>query len=50
MHRWLGRIVVLEAVVHTLAHFAKGNWSMGSLQAAVTVPYLMWGFIVRDSL
>ncbi|KAL2202002.1 hypothetical protein CC79DRAFT_1280680 [Sarocladium strictum] len=45
MHRWLGRIVVLEAVVHTLAHFAKGNWSMGSLQAAVTVPYLMWGFI-----
>ena len=48
MHRWLGRIVVLEAVVHTLAHYAKGNWTMGSFQSSVTVPSLMWGFIVRS--
>lgn len=47
MHRWLGRIVVLEAVVHTLAHFAKANWAMASLEAAVTKDYLLWGFIVR---
>ena len=32
--------------MHTLAHFAKGQWTIESLQSAVTVPYLMWGFIV----
>ncbi|KAF3926227.1 hypothetical protein ABW20_dc0101319 [Dactylellina cionopaga] len=26
IHRWLGRIVVAEALIHTLAHIAKGGW------------------------
>lgn len=50
IHRWFGRIVVLEALVHTLAHFAKSQWTMAALTAAVTVPGLMWGFIVCSDL
>ena len=48
LHRWLGRIVVLESVLHSLAHFANSGWTMQSLQAAVTAPSLMPGLIVRS--
>ncbi|KAH8880743.1 hypothetical protein GQ53DRAFT_523797 [Thozetella sp. PMI_491] len=48
LHRWFGRIVVLEALAHTLA-FLAGNASTNGWAAAfntaVTVPYMMYGFI-----
>ena len=52
LHRWLGRIVMLESVAHTLA-FLVGNASTGGWSAAFQtvfkVPYMMWGFIVSQS-
>lgn len=49
LHRWLGRIVALEAVAHTLAFLisnaATNGWS-GAFQTVFRVPYMMWGFIV----
>ncbi|KAJ4304312.1 hypothetical protein N0V88_001925 [Collariella sp. IMI 366227] len=48
LHRWLGRIVMLESVAHTLAFLVSsasaGGWS-GAFQITFKVPYLMWGFI-----
>lgn len=49
LHRWFGRIVVLEAVAHTvawmLATHAKGGWA--AIQAAITgTPFITYGFIV----
>ncbi|KAM7222408.1 Ferric reductase like transmembrane component domain containing protein [Rhypophila decipiens] len=48
IHRWLGRIVILEALAHTLA-FLAGNAQTKSWGAAfttaTTVPYMLWGFI-----
>ncbi|KAH6624769.1 ferric reductase like transmembrane component-domain-containing protein [Chaetomium sp. MPI-SDFR-AT-0129] len=48
LHRWLGRIVILEALAHTLA-FLAGNASSESwaaaFETATTVPYMLWGFI-----
>ncbi|KAM7193599.1 Ferric reductase like transmembrane component domain containing protein [Rhypophila sp. PSN 637] len=48
IHRWLGRIVILEALAHTLA-FLAGNAQTKGWEAAVTtattVPYMLWGFI-----
>ena len=26
IHRWFGRIVILEALAHTLAHYGKNGW------------------------
>lgn len=45
IHRWFGRIVVLEALVHTLAHYAKGGWSAASFNGTFAGPFLLWGFI-----
>lgn len=45
MHRWFGRIAILEAIVHTLAHFAKGGWSSTSFAAITSVAFLGWGFV-----
>jgi predicted ferric reductase len=45
LHRWFGRIVILEAITHTLAHYAKGGWAAASFNATFSVPYLLWGFI-----
>lgn len=51
IHRWLGRIVVIEALVHTLTWMAaktlvKGGWQV--IRASITAtPFLRWGFIVR---
>ncbi|KAI1200472.1 ferric reductase like transmembrane component-domain-containing protein [Nemania serpens] len=48
LHRWFGRIVAIEAVVHTLAFYAgsalKQGWGpafLGTFQA----PFLLYGFI-----
>ncbi|KUJ20996.1 ferric-chelate reductase-like protein [Mollisia scopiformis] len=45
LHRWFGRIVVLEAVAHTVAWaFQAGSWS--AVQKAITTdPMKMYGFI-----
>ncbi|KPM46187.1 hypothetical protein AK830_g296 [Neonectria ditissima] len=45
IHRWFGRIVVLESLVHTLAHYAKGGWAAASFNSTFTVPFLLWGFV-----
>lgn len=53
LHRWLGRIVALEAVAHTLAFLVSAastsGWD-GAFQTVFRVPYMMWGFIVRTPL
>lgn len=45
IHRWFGRIVVLESLLHTLAHYAKGGWSADSFTGTFSIPFLLWGFI-----
>ncbi|KAM0334061.1 hypothetical protein ACHAQA_001081 [Verticillium albo-atrum] len=48
LHRWFGRIVVLEAVAHTMAFLSaqahKGSWEAG-IQVVLNVPYMFWGFL-----
>ncbi|KAK4137808.1 hypothetical protein BT67DRAFT_371611 [Trichocladium antarcticum] len=48
LHRWLGRIVALEAVAHTLAFLVSaasdGGWA-GAFNIVFKVQYMMWGFI-----
>jgi len=48
LHRWFGRIVVLEAVAHTVAwamsSYSRGGWA--AIQAAITgTPFITYGFI-----
>ncbi|KAM5345563.1 hypothetical protein ACJ41O_011424 [Fusarium nematophilum] len=43
IHRWFGRIVILEAVVHTLAHWHKNNWQVAGTFSSTT--FLLPGFI-----
>ncbi|KAK4189568.1 ferric reductase like transmembrane component-domain-containing protein [Podospora australis] len=48
LHRWFGRIVMLESVAHTLAWFvsnASANGWSAAFSTAFRVPYMMWGFI-----
>ncbi|KAH7127720.1 ferric reductase like transmembrane component-domain-containing protein [Dactylonectria macrodidyma] len=45
IHRWFGRIVILEALVHTLAHYQKNAWAAGAFQSTFSVPFLLWGFV-----
>ncbi|SPO02701.1 related to ferric-chelate reductase [Cephalotrichum gorgonifer] len=48
LHRWLGRIVVLEALAHTVAHMWKNTAAKGSAAAWAGVwaaPFLLYGFI-----
>lgn len=47
LHRWFGRIVILEAIAHTIAHLAKGGWEE-ALPGIFKSPFLLWGFIVRS--
>ncbi|VUC19784.1 unnamed protein product [Clonostachys rosea] len=42
LHRWFGRIVVIEAVIHTIAHVAKTNWAWNMVFAK---PFYAWGSI-----
>ncbi|TEA03268.1 Ferric/cupric reductase transmembrane component B [Colletotrichum sidae] len=48
LHRWFGRIVILEAVAHTLAWWSNkansSSWESG-WQSIVAVPFLLSGFI-----
>ena len=43
IHRWFGRIVVLEALAHTLAFLAKDGWMFTPIFSS---PFLLTGFIV----
>ncbi|KAF1958340.1 ferric reductase [Byssothecium circinans] len=48
IHRWIGRIVVLEAICHTIAHLAKGHvtkgW-MGAIKGMVASEFLYTGLM-----
>ncbi len=49
LHRWFGWIVVLEALVHSIATFVgaglNGGWA--AVQKGITTnAILLWGFIV----
>ncbi|KAF7561904.1 hypothetical protein G7046_g2257 [Stylonectria norvegica] len=44
IHRWFGRIVIIESIAHTLAHLAKGGWGP-AFNSAIASPPLLWGFI-----
>lgn len=49
IHRWFGRIVILEAVAHTLAHFAKAGSEWQASFMSMFEPesgFTLWGFIV----
>lgn len=52
MHRWIGRIVVLEAITHAVAFLvgnaAKQGWA-GAIKTTTTVPFLLWGLIATCS-
>lgn len=53
MHRWFGRIVVLEAVCHTFAFLAASAATAGwaaAFNTTVTVPFILYGFIVSFTL
>ncbi|KAK3302238.1 ferric reductase like transmembrane component-domain-containing protein [Chaetomium strumarium] len=53
LHRWLGRIVALEALAHTLAWLvssASTNGWDGAFSTIFKVPFLMWGFIATLSM
>lgn len=47
IHRWFGRIVILEAICHTLAHLAKDGWGK-AWPDVFSVTFIRWGFIVGD--
>ncbi|KAI0165799.1 ferric reductase like transmembrane component-domain-containing protein [Xylariaceae sp. FL1272] len=48
LHRWFGRIVAIEAVVHVLAFYAasaaKSDWGSAFLSSFAS-PFLLYGFI-----
>ncbi|KAK4167545.1 ferric reductase like transmembrane component-domain-containing protein [Cladorrhinum sp. PSN259] len=48
LHRWMGRIVALESLAHTLAWMVSNASTNGwakAISTATTVPFMMWGFI-----
>lgn len=53
LHRWFGRIVVLEAVVHTVSEIAAiiNTGGVAAFRNQISHdPMIMYGFIVRASL
>lgn len=49
LHRWFGRIVAIEAVVHTLAYYAGSALTQGwsaAFQGTFNAPFLVYGFVV----
>ncbi|CAI6085979.1 unnamed protein product [Clonostachys chloroleuca] len=51
MHRWLGRIVAIEALGHTIAHLAQHGFAQTSLKLMISPssPFVFWGFIATMS-
>ena len=52
LHRWFGRIVVLEAVAHTVAWGANTVHSKGWAAIWLAIQnsqFIMWGFVVSAS-
>lgn len=52
LHRWIGRVVILEALAHTLAFLASNAHTKGwaaAFKTATTVPYMLFGFIVSNA-
>lgn len=52
LHRWLGRIVVLEALAHTVAHIMKATAKSDYATAWAGVwaaPFMLYGFIVSTN-
>ncbi|AEO69177.1 d7b3b970-aa88-4140-93ef-6368a989957b [Thermothielavioides terrestris] len=53
LHRWLGRIVILEALAHTLAFLigdaSTAGWN-AAFQTVFRVQYMMWGFIATCAM
>ncbi|EEY20860.1 ferric reductase transmembrane component 3 [Verticillium alfalfae VaMs.102] len=48
LHRWFGRIVILEAIAHTMAFMSaqahSKSWEAG-FQTVLAVPSFFWGFL-----
>lgn len=53
LHRWLGRIVILESLAHTIAFLAgnaqKAGWD-GAFNTVFRVKYMLWGFIATAAM
>jgi hypothetical protein len=52
LHRWVGRVVILESLTHALAFLASNASTKGwpaAFNTAVTVPYMLFGFVVSVS-
>ncbi|KAK5629720.1 hypothetical protein RRF57_005435 [Xylaria bambusicola] len=48
LHRWFGRIVAIEAIVHTLAFYASSALEQGwgpAFLGTFSSPFLYWGFV-----
>ncbi|CAN8096538.1 unnamed protein product [Discula destructiva] len=49
LHRWLGRIVALEAIAHTLAHWigktSEGKAFAAVIESTVSTQFLLFGFV-----
>ncbi|KAI0390363.1 ferric reductase like transmembrane component-domain-containing protein [Xylariaceae sp. FL0594] len=53
IHRWFGRIVAIEAVVHTLAFYAGAAMNKGwgaAFLGTFNAPFLLYGFIATVAL
>jgi hypothetical protein len=53
LHRWIGRVVILEALTHTLAFLASNASTKGwtaAFTTAVTVRYMLFGFVVSTTM
>jgi len=46
-HRWTGRIVVIEAIVHVVAYGLSGT--AAKFLASIQSGYQMWGFVVSST-
>ncbi|KAI0118855.1 ferric-chelate reductase [Nemania sp. FL0031] len=53
LHRWFGRIVAIEAVVHTLAFYAASALKTGwgpAFNSTFTSPFLIYGFVATIAM
>lgn len=53
LHRWFGRVVILEAIAHTLAYFIayahESSWA-SAINTALDEKFMMFGFIATCAL